>query len=475
MAFAVFAEIAPVIGVISGGFSIASACKNLFFSESAFSLDDVSREINSSNAHYFEGDNLSVLKTRRDSFYAVIKQTILDSENKSAIVKSDLQSGGRLYDVYTNLKAYRGDVNDILAKLTWLWSSNDLHVDDLTRFVRIFTDAYALLLHMQAVYTQLHRIEMGCDSLSDDKLISDTLQARLYLCNAIEALSGIRAKTKGDRFALIQTGFTTSLSGGYYWYNDTYTPQSNSTGESELSPTKATSDRPDYNPHGEAWWDIAWEKMNNDDEGTIDWNASVRAGQVCYMFDTLGGDDALVALRAWRDLNQTLEDRLAEQLSNSTARILVPSTETMLAQNVTTLYYRQGDQALYAICETSLLKAEWVQIGGSKSSTSEASIKMQRVACPSVKESIVDDCIFWSDSDDSDYSDPSSQTQSYTYSYETGFSIQGDDYHWQERTVRNAKLRENADGMTIKFGDECKTFNSTDLTTAVRMLPALTE
>lgn len=99
---------------------------------------------------------------------------------------------------------------------------------------------------------------------------------------------------------------------------------------------------PNYNPHGEAWQDTAWEKMNSD-EDTINWNVSIRAGQICYMFDILGGDNAPVAQKTWEDLDCVMEGRLARQVGISNPRMHFPSTETMSAQNVTTIYIVSGD------------------------------------------------------------------------------------------------------------------------------------
>jgi len=89
------------------------------------------------------------------------------------------------------------------------------------------------LMHMEysstcSVFTDNSTLSSSVDSLDDPKLLTDTLQTRLFLKNAIDRLSGIRAKTKADRFKLTKTDYKPVGLTGYYWYEDIYTPQSNS-------------------------------------------------------------------------------------------------------------------------------------------------------------------------------------------------------------------------------------------------------
>lgn len=138
---------------------------------------------------------------------------------------------------------------------------------------------------MQGVYSQLHAIEMGYDSLDAADLLPDTRQTQLYVRLAIAALYGIREMTQNKRFRMIQIHEKRYVHIGQikYYYEDTYTPLSKTTDESKLVHVKPTSSQPKYTNHREAWWDTQPAKSEEMSYSSAAWGRRIRQGQTCHL------------------------------------------------------------------------------------------------------------------------------------------------------------------------------------------------
>ncbi|KAG1731081.1 uncharacterized protein EDB91DRAFT_734331 [Suillus paluster] len=155
--------------------------------QDTITLEDVARLINSTNVNLFAGNEFAGIKTIRDKFYDVYLPTITA---QSSIKQVDIIEPGFLAETYGSIKTEKDTVWKSLQKLDWIFSNNDLHVDDYNFFTRLICQGYVLLLHMHSVTQNLRSVELlGVVDLDNYKLLPETLTLLDYINKGLEQVA----------------------------------------------------------------------------------------------------------------------------------------------------------------------------------------------------------------------------------------------------------------------------------------------
>ncbi|KAI0882008.1 uncharacterized protein GGS22DRAFT_171324 [Annulohypoxylon maeteangense] len=352
-------------------------------------LADINNQLQSTHAHYFQGDHISTLTYCQRTFCNVIRPSI---RRAGTITQASLSQGGTLRSTYDELIKCIRDFNVALEKLHWLPTSNDLHVDIRIRLTRIFTEAYALLILMQCTYSHLHSIEVGCASLDDPDLYPDTLASFGYVQDAITRISEQRSTTVRKRLEMIQHVKVETFIGfglGNTYYVDRYRPLDGSITQSTLVHTGGSSD--DHESHPEAGWKIQRATNNNDPNEIRQprysmWGLQIRKSQTCYAIDVRGGDNALKSIAMFDELRVNLLKRLKLQGDSPDYKVFIPKRTVLSSQASHEIYSNSREnERLRAICETTLTRIEWVKVdaklGNSKAQEYERGRRVRYETC----------------------------------------------------------------------------------------------
>ena len=219
-----------ILTLFGAGVSIG----DLTSSKATITIDQVTGVVRSELVRFNNTVTEAAIETINTNFTKIFLPTIEAAQK--TITKSDLETpAGRLYNVITDIKTDIGKFQGYLDTMLSVFKTyyEKLHPDELTRGYTALLVGYTRLLHMQAIFVNLHRIQVGATSEEDKSVVSDTLTTLTYARAAIKALNemgdhenGIVSKSRIDRLAA-RTGW-----GGV---EDSYSPQTGTKDDEKLS------------------------------------------------------------------------------------------------------------------------------------------------------------------------------------------------------------------------------------------------
>ncbi|CCL99837.1 uncharacterized protein FIBRA_01861 [Fibroporia radiculosa] len=186
-------------------------------------IDDAVRLVNSTNVKLFAGQQFSNIRTARTDFYDTYLPSVT---SKSSIKKDEIVEPGYLAQTYKSIIDGEKTVWESLQQLDWIFSNNDLHIDDYNFFARLFGQGYALLLHMHSILVHLRSVELLDKlDLDDYRLLPETLRLLSFISKILEQVDNMNSKVRTLRLGKIsqvQTKFDSTGTSATLWWDDNY-------------------------------------------------------------------------------------------------------------------------------------------------------------------------------------------------------------------------------------------------------------
>ncbi|KAG1731100.1 uncharacterized protein EDB91DRAFT_734415 [Suillus paluster] len=272
--------------------------------QNGITLEDTARLINSTNVKLFAGIEFADIKTIRDKFYNIYLKTLAA---QSSIKKNDITESGFLAKTYDSIVKEKDKVWKSLQKLDWIFSNNNLHVDDYNFFARLICQGYMLLLHMHSVTQNLRSIELLEEvDLDNYKLLPESLTLLEYINKGLGQISKMEIRVWNLRLGQISevtTGYyptNTSVCVMYTW-KDEYQKLSSTPWDEALTGNKV--------PKGSS----GQPKVGRDGKDDVIQKRTRRVAYIKEVYNALTGKDLSKLTEKMTGLKSKIEGRVTKQ------------------------------------------------------------------------------------------------------------------------------------------------------------------